>query len=117
MDYELRIIADCPHSAGALELFHQALAAENAAGEVRVVQLDTEEQAKALHFCGSPSFIAEGRDLFQSSAAPALTCRVYTRGAGLAGLPLLEDLQAALRVRSSARQGSRSRERSGKQGR
>lgn len=103
MDYELRIVADCPNSAGALELFRQALAVENAAGEVRVVQLNTEEQAMALCFHGSPSFMAEGQDLFQSSAAPALTCRVYTGRAGLAGLPSLEDLQAALRARSSAR--------------
>jgi hypothetical protein len=100
MDYELRIIADCPNSAGALDLFRQALEAENALGEVRVVQLDTEEQASELHFHGSPSFIAEGRDLFPSSAAPALTCRVYTSPAGLVGLPSQEDLQAALRSRS-----------------
>jgi hypothetical protein len=99
MDYELRIIADCPNSAPALELFRQALAAANAAGDVRVVQLETEEQARKLSFHGSPSFIAEGRDLFPSPADPALTCRVYAGPAGLVGLPSQEDLQAALRSR------------------
>ncbi|MGP4033511.1 hypothetical protein [Pseudarthrobacter sp. 1C304] len=100
MDYELRIIAGCPNSAPALDLFRQALAAENAAGDVRVVQLDTEEQATALHFHGSPSFIADGLDLFPSPASPALTCRVYKSPAGLAGLPSLADLLTALRSRS-----------------
>jgi hypothetical protein len=100
MDYELRIIAGCPNSAPALELYRQALAAENAAGEVRVVQLDSEEQARTLSFHGSPSFIADGRDLFPSPASPALTCRIYAGPAGLVGLPSQEDLQAALRLGS-----------------
>ena len=102
MDYELRIIAECPNSAPAGELFRQAVAAENAAAEVRVVQVDTEEQATELQFHGSPSFIADGKDLFPSPASPALTCRVYAGRAGLSGLPSLEDLQAALRASSSA---------------
>ncbi|MDJ0459867.1 hypothetical protein PUN71_021905 [Arthrobacter sp. NQ7] len=99
MDYELRIIAGCPNSAPALELFRQALAAENVAGHIRVVQLESEEQARALSFHGSPSFIADGRDLFPAAAAPALTCRVYTGATGLVGMPSQEDLQAALRSR------------------
>lgn len=35
MDCELRIIAVCANSTPALDLFRQALAAENAAGDVR----------------------------------------------------------------------------------
>lgn len=101
MDYELRIIAECPNSAPALELFRRALAAENADGDVRVVELVSEEQAVTLHFHGSPSFIADGHDLFPATASPALTCRVYPSTAGLAGLPSQGDLQAALRFVSS----------------
>ncbi|MFJ6272387.1 hypothetical protein HTS88_21190 [Pseudarthrobacter oxydans] len=101
MDYELRIIAECPNSAPALDLFRQALAAENFDEGVRVVQLDSDEQAEALHFRGSPSFIADGHDLFPSTASPALTCRVYLRADGYAGLPSQEDVQAALRSATS----------------
>lgn len=96
MDYELRIIADCPHSAAALDLFVQVLAAEGVEGDVVVVELGSEEQAQTLGFHGSPSFIASGMDLFPSSAAPALTCRLYRHAGGLAGLPSPEDLKAAV---------------------
>lgn len=98
MDFELRIILGCPNSALALRLFRAALAGEGIAGQVRVHELFTEEEAQLLDFHGSPSFIADGRDLFPSATSPALTCRVYTRGASLAGLPLQEDVQAALRA-------------------
>ncbi|APX00483.1 hypothetical protein BWQ92_00955 [Arthrobacter sp. QXT-31] len=103
MDYELRIIPECPNSALALSLFHHALAAENLDGDIRVVELDSEEQAEMLHFHGSPSFIVDGRDLFPSTASPALTCRVYEGVDGLAGLPQLVDVQAALRLGPSSR--------------
>jgi hypothetical protein len=101
MDFELRIIPGCPNSALALGLFRAALAGEGIAREVRVLELSTEEEAQLLDFHGSPSFIADGRDLFPSNTSPALTCRVYPRGAGMAGLPLQEDVQAALRAASS----------------
>ena len=102
MDYELRIIPDCPNSAAALELFRAALTSEGVPGEVRVLELVSEEQAAELGFHGSPSFIAGNRDVFPSTASPALTCRVYPGKAGLAGLPAKEELQAALRSASSS---------------
>ena len=97
MTYELRVIPDCPNSRAALELFRRALAAESTGADIRVVELSNEEQAESLNFHGSPSFIAGDRDVFPSTAAPALTCRVYQTEAGLAGLPSQKDLQAALR--------------------
>ncbi|WP_104062040.1 hypothetical protein [Arthrobacter sp. 4R501] len=103
MEYELRIISECPNSAPALDLYRQVLAAENDAGDLRVVQVDSEEQAQALHFHGSPSFIVDGHDLFPSTASPALTCRVYLGADGLVGLPSREDLQGAVRSRVSDR--------------
>lgn len=98
MTYELRIIPDCPNSTGALELFRRALAAESKAAEIRVVVLSSDEQANSLNFHGSPTFIAAGHDLFPSSTAPALTCRVYRAEEGVAGLPSQQDLQEALRT-------------------
>lgn len=103
MDYELRTIPGCPNSGRALELFRQALAAEGAGARVpRVVELTSDSEAEALDFHGSPSFMADGGDLFTSTAAPALTCRIYPSSIGLAGLPSLEDLRAAVRALSSA---------------
>jgi hypothetical protein len=98
--YELRVIPDCANSIAALELFRRALAAESTAADIRVVELSSEEQAHSLNFHGSPSFIAGDHDLFPSTTAPALTCRVYQAEAGLAGLPSQKDLQTALRSAS-----------------
>jgi hypothetical protein len=53
-----------------LDLFRQSLAAENALGHIRVVELDSEEQAQTLDFHGSPPFIVGGRDLFHSTVPP-----------------------------------------------
>ncbi|WP_458779775.1 thioredoxin domain-containing protein [Arthrobacter sp. D3-16] len=101
MHYELRIIPGCPSSARALVLFRTALDAEGADEEIRVVELTSEEQAKELDFHGSPSFIAGGRDLFPSTAPPALACRVYPRVVGLALLPTKDEIRSALRSASS----------------
>ena len=52
----------------------------------------SEAEAEDLRCHGSPSFIANGRDLFPAESAPALSCRLYNTGRGVAGLPALESL-------------------------
>lgn len=97
MDYELRTIQGCPNSGPALVLFRKALETEGKdAGQLRVREVTSEDEAEALHFHGSPSFIADGRDLFLSESAPALSCRVYLSGRGVAGLPSAESLRTAV---------------------
>lgn len=98
MDYELRIIQDCPNSGPALDLFRQALAAEGKdIGRVTVREITSEEEAEGVRFHGSPSFIADGRDLFPVETAPALSCRVYRSEDGMPGLPSAELLRTAVR--------------------
>lgn len=98
MDYELRTIPGCPHAGPALELFRAALAAEGRDPEaVKVREVATESEAGALHFQGSPSFMAAGRDLFPAASAAALSCRLYRSEHGVAGLPSASSLRAALR--------------------
>jgi hypothetical protein len=98
MDYELRTIQGCPNSGPALGLFRTALEADGKdASHLRLREVTSEAEAQALHFHGSPSFIAEGRDLFPSETAPALSCRVYLSGHGVAGLPSAESLRTAVR--------------------
>jgi hypothetical protein len=103
MDYELRTIQGCPNSGPALELFRQALAAEGKdIGRVTVREVTSEDEAEALRFHGSPSFTANGRDLFPADSAPALSCRVYRLEDRMAGLPSVELLRTALRGVGSA---------------
>jgi hypothetical protein len=99
VNFELHVIPDCPNSTAALELFRKALTAEKATGGLRVVEVTSAEQAATLNFHGSPSFIAHGLDLFPSSSAPGIACRVYPTASGMSGLPGQEDLQTALRAR------------------
>lgn len=99
MDFELLTIADCPNDAPAETLFAQALALEGfdaAALSVREVRNDAE--AAALRFHGSPSFTANGVDLFPTDAEPAVSCRVYAVSGGLAGTPELESLRSAIKT-------------------
>ncbi|MBT2566955.1 hypothetical protein J7I84_10710 [Arthrobacter sp. ISL-85] len=102
MDYELRTIPGCPNSGPALELFRQALAAERRdAGRLTVREVTSEDEAEMLGFHGSPSFIADGQDLFPAGTAPALSCRVYSSEDRMAGLPSAGSLRAAVRVAAS----------------
>lgn len=104
MVFELRVIEDCPNSARALELFREVLAAEGHTPEQLTIRTVTsDDDAEELQFHGSPSFMADGRDLFPGDTAPALSCRLYPSGNGGAGLPSAESLRAALSSRRSSR--------------
>jgi hypothetical protein len=105
MVFELRIIQDCPNSAPALELFREVLAAEGRAADLLTVRrVTSDDEAEELQFHGSPSFMADGRDLFPADTAPGLSCRVYPSGHGLAGLPSAESLRAAVSSRLSSQE-------------
>lgn len=99
MDFELRIIAGCPHAASAGRLFAQALELEgNGQTTPRTREIDTDANAESLDFHGSPTFTLNGVDLFPSNAGPAVTCRVYPSAQGLSGLPTLDSLRDAVRT-------------------
>ena len=59
--------------------------------------VETDAEAAALGFAGSPTFTVDGADLFDTAApAGTLACRIYSTSAGLAGVPEVSDLVAAL---------------------
>jgi hypothetical protein len=75
----------------ALREIHQADA------DVRLVAVETDAEAAASGFAGSPTFTVDGVDLFDDpTLAGALTCRVYRTVQGLSGVPETADLAAAL---------------------
>ena len=66
---------------------------------VQTVVVTTNAEAQALGFGGSPTFMVDGRDLFEGDPA-GLACRVYPSSGGLRGTPDMSALVAALaRVR------------------
>jgi hypothetical protein len=103
MDFELLTIQDCPHGSAARELFSMAVELE---GQDPVLiaarEIVSDEEAEASGFHGSPTFLVDGKDLFPSTAEPAMTCRVYRTAGGLSGLPSLESLRQAIQARLAA---------------
>jgi hypothetical protein len=64
--------------------------------------VETEEQAAAVGFRGSPTILVDGEDLFADHPAPGgLSCRVYRTADGLAGTPGTAELVRALRAREA----------------
>ena len=100
MDIRLLTIPGCPHGASAWKLFASALEQEGLdPALLTVTDITTQAEAAAASFHGSPSFVVDGIDLFPSSAAPAVSCRVYRGRDGLSGQPDLESLRTAIRDR------------------
>ena len=67
---------------------------------VRYRLIDTPEAAEATGFAGSPTIAVDGLDLFPSEGRTSdLACRIYFTPEGTAGLPTVQQLEAALEGR------------------
>lgn len=96
MEITLQYFDGCPNWTKADELL-QVLARENPSLEVRTQRIATPAEADASRFYGSPSFLIDGKPLFElPDSTPGLACRVYQTPSGLAGSPTLEQLRAAI---------------------
>ncbi|MBO3736722.1 thioredoxin family protein [Actinoplanes flavus] len=88
----------CPNWRTAGQRLRQALD-EVGRGDVPIsfTPVHTDAEAAAIGFAGSPSFTIDGADLFDTAApAGTLACRIYATPGGLAGVPEVSDLVAAL---------------------
>jgi len=65
---------------------------------ITCVGVETEEDAVASGFAGSPTILIDGTDLFPRSGrwTGGLSCRVYRTPAGLAGAPTADAIMNAL---------------------
>lgn len=98
LDLVVLTIAGCPHLAPAL---HDLRVALDSLGlhdeEIQVFVVDSPDQAMALEFRGSPTFVAGGADLFPEEGKPTgLSCRLYRTPSGLKGSPGAERLAERL---------------------
>ncbi|MCX5181026.1 hypothetical protein [Streptomyces virginiae] len=99
MEIEVLVVPDCPNQQLAADRLRRALddvGLPDTGFTTRVViagQADTERSA----FTGSPTILINGRDPFaEPGTAPAVACRAYRTGHGLAGAPDLDQLRQAL---------------------
>ena len=101
---EILYFDGCPTYLEAENNVREALAEEGIEAEVRLVALNTDEEARGLRFPGSPTIRANGRDLFPVPRRPeyALGCRVYATPEGLKGSPTTEVLREALTTADGA---------------
>ena len=94
MDVELQVVPDCPHQPAAERLLRAALRDVGLPADFRVVIISEEAHGD---FAGSPTFLADGVDLFPvAGRSTGLSCRIYRRGSGLSGLPEPSALRQAL---------------------
>jgi hypothetical protein len=100
-DLELLWWEGCPSTERALADLRQALAAVGLAdAEVRMREVETDQEAAETRFVGSPTILIDGADLVPAADDEpiGLSCRVYRRRDGrISPVPDPDDLREALR--------------------
>ena len=101
MEVSVLYFAACPNWRAAGDRLRQALDQLGRSDvQVNYVPVESEDEASAVGFAGSPTLIVDGDDLFGPvPTVGELTCRVYRTSEGIAGVPDVRDLVAALRER------------------
>jgi hypothetical protein len=90
----------CPSHAETLEDLNRILEEEGAEAEVELIEIETDEQAQAERFPGSPTIRIDGDDALPAPEGEpfSLTCRVYRlRDGRVSPTPDPEDLREAVR--------------------
>ena len=91
----------CPSTERAVEAVRDALTGLGLADvQVRMREIQTDEDAQDTGFVGSPTILIDGQDIVPAAAVEhiGLSCRVYRRRDGrISPLPDPDDLREALR--------------------
>jgi len=98
---------ECPSHDLALERLREVMDEEGIPGEVEVIKVDTEDQARQLRFVGSPTIRVDGQDIDPpSDPRYALTCRAYRLEDGrISPLPSKDMIRRALSSPAKSRSG------------
>ena len=106
MRVELLWWEGCPSYPETLADLERVLTEEGIGAEVELVEVESDEQARAERFPGSPTIRIDGEDLLPPGEAEpfSLTCRVYRlRDGRPSPTPDPDDLREALRRRDADR--------------
>jgi hypothetical protein len=99
MDIEFLYWEGCPSYPEARQLLDDVLSDRRIDAEVKVREVESQAEAEALRFPGSPTIRVDGRDVDPdgAEARPALMCRIYRKpDGGVSPVPTREQLEAAL---------------------
>jgi hypothetical protein len=98
MRIDLLYFTGCPSWQDGLKNLKTTLAHEGLQAEIRLVQVEDNDDAERLRFLGSPSFQINDADLWpEQRETYALSCRLYATPQGMQGAPTVEMLQEKLR--------------------
>jgi hypothetical protein len=102
MEIDLLYFDDCPSWKAALVNLETALEAEELKAEIRLIEVENNEQASRLKFLGSPSFCVNGQYWWSEARHTYnLSCRVYATPQGMKGVPTVEMLREKLHTLKS----------------
>ena len=96
---EVLVLDGCPNIDVTLERARAAVASANVSAEVRLVHVESNEEAKHLRFLGSPTVRVDGADIDPTAQGRddfGLQCRVYSVSGRLVGAPPSEWISSAL---------------------
>lgn len=100
MRVELLWWEGCPSHPEALAELERILDEEGAQTDVQLVEIETDRQARAERFAGSPTIRIDGEDALPSAEVEpfSLTCRIYRlRDGRVSPTPDPDDLREAVR--------------------
>ncbi len=99
MRVELLYYPECPSHERALELLQEALEAEGVEAPIEMIRIETQAEAEAHRFIGSPTIRIEGIEVDPHPELPyRLTCRTFVHEDGrLSPLPSLPMLRQVIR--------------------
>jgi hypothetical protein len=93
MRIEVLYVPDCPNYTLAVDRVKTILASESLQVEVSGILINSETEAQALQFPGSPTIRINGSDVEPEQRAPSLFCRLH---ANRSGVPSEAVLRAAV---------------------
>ena len=102
MEVEILYFDGCPSYREAQATLQKVLSQGEVSAEVRLVAVNTDEEARRLRLPGSPTLRMDGEDLFPvpDQAGYALGCRMYATPEGLKGSPTAKMVRAVLAERN-----------------
>ena len=105
IEIEFLYFDDCPSHERALELLEQAVQDEGVDARIDIRCVETEEEAEAYRFPGSPTIRVNGVDIDQDATPPVgLSCRAYRLENGrISPLPPKEKIVSAIRQAARSR--------------
>ena len=98
MKIEVLYVPGCPNHEPAVEAVMDVLESESFEAEVCQVPVQSESEARALHFPGSPTIRINGGDIEPESISGfGLACRLYGNGLGVPSVAAIRTAVAAAR--------------------